>query len=158
MLLGVMVVLPAERGIDPTGVGRLLGLTRIGELKNPTGDSNPGASADEGSWASRTDTVEVTLGPKKSTEVKALMRAGDQLVYSWRSDGGDVFFDFHGEEKGAASGVFTSFEKGTRGTAEGTFTAPFEGVHGWYWKNTSSEPTTVRLETTGVYRDLHQLQ
>jgi hypothetical protein len=27
------VVLPAEYGIDPTGVGRILGLTRMGEIK-----------------------------------------------------------------------------------------------------------------------------
>jgi hypothetical protein len=29
----VTVVLPAEYGIDPTGVGRVLGLTRMGEIK-----------------------------------------------------------------------------------------------------------------------------
>ena len=29
----VMVVLPAEYGIDPTRVGRLLGLTQMGEIK-----------------------------------------------------------------------------------------------------------------------------
>jgi threonine/homoserine efflux transporter RhtA len=32
-LLLVAVVLPAEYGIDPTGVGRVLGLTRMGEIK-----------------------------------------------------------------------------------------------------------------------------
>jgi hypothetical protein len=32
-LLLVTVVLPAEYGIDPTGVGRPLGLTRMGEIK-----------------------------------------------------------------------------------------------------------------------------
>jgi hypothetical protein len=29
----VTCVLPAERGVDPTGVGRLLGLTAMGEFK-----------------------------------------------------------------------------------------------------------------------------
>jgi len=29
----VTVVLPAEYGIDPTGVGRVLGLTRMGQIK-----------------------------------------------------------------------------------------------------------------------------
>jgi hypothetical protein len=29
----VTVVLPAEYGIDPTGVGRVLGLTEMGEIK-----------------------------------------------------------------------------------------------------------------------------
>ncbi len=31
--LTVLVVLPAERGIDPTGVGSLIGLTPMGEFK-----------------------------------------------------------------------------------------------------------------------------
>ena len=30
----VTVVLPAEYGIDPTGAGRVLGLTEMGEIKN----------------------------------------------------------------------------------------------------------------------------
>jgi hypothetical protein len=32
-LLLVTVVLPAEYGVDPTGVGRVLGLTQMGEIK-----------------------------------------------------------------------------------------------------------------------------
>jgi hypothetical protein len=33
LLLLVTVVLPAEYGVDPTGVGRVLGLTKMGEIK-----------------------------------------------------------------------------------------------------------------------------
>lgn len=33
LALSVTVVLPAEYGVDPTGVGRVLGLTEMGELK-----------------------------------------------------------------------------------------------------------------------------
>ena len=32
-LLLVTCVLPAEYGVDPTGIGRLLGLTQMGEVK-----------------------------------------------------------------------------------------------------------------------------
>jgi hypothetical protein len=32
-VLLITVVLPAEYGIDPTGVGRVLGLTQMGEIK-----------------------------------------------------------------------------------------------------------------------------
>ena len=31
------VILPAEYGIDPTGIGRGLGLTEMGEIKKTTG-------------------------------------------------------------------------------------------------------------------------
>jgi len=33
MVLLVSVILPAEYAIDPTGIGRLLGLTQMGEIK-----------------------------------------------------------------------------------------------------------------------------
>lgn len=33
VLLLVTVVLPAEYGIDPTGIGRMIGLTQMGEIK-----------------------------------------------------------------------------------------------------------------------------
>lgn len=33
IVLAITVVLPAEYGIDPTGLGRPLGLTRMGEIK-----------------------------------------------------------------------------------------------------------------------------
>jgi hypothetical protein len=155
IVLAVTVVLPAERGVDPTGIGGLLGLTQIGEMKQgPVEDAAPAEQA----WELRTETVAVTIAAGRSTEVKASMRAGDEVVYSWTSDNAKVFFDFHGEPKGGASGEFTSFEKGTLETSSGTFVAPFEGTHGWYWKNKGTGPTTITLEATGVYRNLRELR
>lgn len=151
-ILVVTTVLPAEWGIDPTGLGSVVGLTAMGELK-------AGAAADIGAtrapeFIQRTDTITVTLQPNRGTEVKAVLRAGDALEYTWSAAGTPVFYDFHGEPKGAAPDVFTSFEKGTRAEAQGTFEAPFEGVHGWYWKNRSAAPVTLTLETSGVYHSL----
>ena len=163
-LLVVMVVLPAERGIDPTGVGGMLGLTALGDIKEGAdADAHePEVAADVATPTAdvatpspepsfRTDELSVTIAPKKGTEVKAVMRAGDQLVYSWEAVGGRVFYDFHGEPEGAAPDVFTSFDKGTKGASAGDFEAPFDGVHGWYWQNVGIEPVTVTLKTTGVY-------
>jgi hypothetical protein len=158
VLLGVTTVLPAEAGLDPTGVGTWLGLTPLGELKNPaeapvlaTGSPPP---AEDPSPAFRSDQLSLTLKANESTEVKAVMRAGDQLIYTWETDGGELFFDFHGEPKGAAADVFTSFEKGTMALSQGTFEAPFEGVHGWYWKNRTRQPVTVTLKTSGGYQSI----
>lgn len=160
-VLAVIAVLPAEEGIDVTGIGTVLGLTQLGQLKNPgpvgAPDANPSAPADP-EFALRSDEITVVLGPKKGTEVKATMKAGDQLVYSWESNGAPMFFDFHGEEEGKPSSEFTSFEKGTKVLSKGSFEAPFHGVHGWYWKNTSNEPASVTLTTSGVYRDLKELK
>jgi hypothetical protein len=138
----VVAVLPAETGWDPTGVGALLGLTAMA----------PAPAAPE--YRFRTDSLTVELAPGQGTEVKAVMRAGDQLVYTWTSDGDPVRYDFHGEPAGAPPEVFTSFAQGTSPRENGTFEAPFDGVHGWYWKNVGASRVSIHLETTGVYASI----
>src|SRR5215213_8541809 len=56
-LLLVTVVLPAEYGVDPTGVGRLLGLTRMGEIKVALAKEAATAAAAEAAAAGRTDSA-----------------------------------------------------------------------------------------------------
>lgn len=168
-ILLVTVILPAERGIDPTGVGGVLGLTALGELKQseqrpsvPAVASTvaapaptvPAAPVAEAASAFRTDELTLTFEPGGSAEVKAVMRAGDQMTYTWTADKGELFFDFHGEPKGAADGVFTSFEKDSKARGQGDFEAPFEGVHGWYWKNQGTETVSMNLKTSGVYASI----
>lgn len=143
LVLAMTVVLPAERGVDPTGVGGLLGLTAMGELKR----GEPGEGG-------RNDNVDVILQPGQGVEVKAEMVAGAELVWSWKSDGGPVTFDFHGEPKGAPPDVFQSYATGSEPQAAGKFVAPFEGIHGWYWKNTNAGPVTIRVTTSGTYTSL----
>jgi hypothetical protein len=104
----------------------------------------------------RTDTIELTLRPNEGTEVKATMRAGDQMLYAWKADG-ELTFEFHGDPKGAAADAYQSYAKGVQAAAEREFEAPFEGVHGWYWRNRTREPVTVRLETRGVYAKISRL-
>ena len=40
--------------------------------------------------------------------------------------------------------------------AEGDFTAPFDGTHGWYFRNKGDTPVTVTVKTVGFYKDLFQ--
>ncbi len=152
--LTVATVLPAELGVDPTGVGTALGLTAMGQLKNEVDaheDSAPEPTQAE-EYGYRSDETVLTLAPDQGTEVKATMRTGDQLVYTWSTDGGELFYDFHGDPTGG--GDFTSYEKSTRSSTEGTFEASFEGLHGWYWKNRTSAPVTLVLNTSGVYQSI----
>lgn len=32
--------------------------------------------------------------------------------------------------------------------------APFNGIHGWYWRNQGETPVTLTLKTSGFYRKL----
>ena len=33
----------------------------------------------------------------------------------------------------------------------GSATVPFEGSHGWYWKNVSNQDVVIELKTSGNY-------
>lgn len=157
----VTAVLPAEYGIDPTGAGRVLGLTAMGELKWDEA-ALPKAGAAEtpmtapaepvGAAGTRTEEVRLTLAPNEGTEVKATMRTGEQLDYDWSTDGAEVRFELHGEELGAAADEYTSYEKGASKGETGTFRAPFDGTHGWYWRNRSGRPVAVTVRASGTFQ------
>ena len=171
------VVLPAEYGIDPTGVGKLLRLTEMGQVKQQLAEE---AAADAAgllatdTLASETpdidnvaeqavsatlsdtavangqwrDEIPFTLTPGEGLEIKMKMAAGDKTEYSWIVTGGDVNFDTHGDAPGQA----ISYEKG-RGIAadEGVLEAAFTGNHGWFWRNRGQSDVQVVLRTRGDY-------
>ena len=60
LLLLFTVVLPAEYGIDPTGVGRALGLTRMGEIKVRLAKEASADAAADAAAAAADDTTSTT--------------------------------------------------------------------------------------------------
>ncbi|MEP3919304.1 transmembrane anchor protein [Ascidiaceihabitans sp.] len=167
VFIGVCVYLPAEYGTDPTGVGSILGLTEMGEIKQQLAAE---AAADEAlhggnessslmndifglfvstahaeeSWQ---DEITFTLAPSESTEIKATMEEGATLNYAWTSTGGRVNFDLHAH----ADGENVTYEKGRGQTSgEGSFEPPFAGDHGWFWRNRDDEAVTVTLQLRGA--------
>ncbi|MCL1049266.1 hypothetical protein L2755_06910 [Shewanella abyssi] len=170
----VMAILPAEYNIDPTGIGKSLGLTEIATAA--TAAIIPSAKAatnvmkstdsivitDAPSVAEikqarvevpglRQDTVDIVIAAGKGLEYKLLINENQHLEYEWRTDGAPLYFDFHGEPQGDTTGFFESFTITTSDQVKGTLTTPFAGSHGWYWKNKTSEPITVTLTTKGAY-------
>ena len=98
----------------------------------------------------------LTLQPDEGSEIKAAMRKGEQFVFSWASEGGKVNFDMHGERPNAGD-QFTSYWKGQQQSkAQGTFAAPFDGTHGWYWRNRGDKPVTVKVKVSGFYEKLYR--
>jgi hypothetical protein len=63
-LLLVTVVLPAEYGIDPTGVGRVLGLTRMGEIKTRLAREAAADAAADAAAAAADDSATTTTQPQ----------------------------------------------------------------------------------------------
>ena len=136
----VTLVLPAEFGVDPTGVGRALNLTGLAgeQVVNARRTETP-LAMDERSLA---------LEPFESVELKYDLAAGDGLVYAWTAEA-EVFFDLHAEPADAPPGVAESFLQGRRRADAGTYTAAFDGRHGWFWENRGPTPLTVRLRVAG---------
>jgi hypothetical protein len=166
------VVLPAEYGIDLTGLGTRLGLTAMSaELPEeavqpePIAPAEPSPATEESVsaltavWknaaAYRSDAMSLTLQPNEGAEIKARMRTGERFVFSWVAENGVVNFDMHGEAFDAKNDEFTSYWKGkAQASGHGAFVAPFDGTHGWYWRNRGQSPVTVRVRTSGYYEQL----
>jgi hypothetical protein len=99
-----------------------------------------------------TDTISLTISPRSGKEFKLHLANGASFAYEWKTDGAQLFYDFHGEPTGDNSGYFESFAKGTSNEAAGELTASFDGTHGWYWKNNASSPVVIELRVRGAYR------
>jgi hypothetical protein len=171
-LILTVAVLPAEYGIDPLGAGKLLGLTRLnaGAKKEAdvvpplplagAGTPAPGTIASASpvartAAALRSDEMTVTLKPGEGAEVKALMRKGEHVVFSWATDGAPVKADMHGEPEHAKANEFTTYWKEPQQTgAQGTFTAGFDGIHGWFWRNKGAQPVTIKVKVSGFHEKL----
>jgi hypothetical protein len=163
LLVLITAILPAEYGIDPTGLGQKMGLTMLSqaeaaEAESPEADSSSDnllALSSGPVWKTQStlssDTTTVTLKPDEGLEVKATMNAGDRMVFNWASEGGPVNFDMHGERINDGDN-FTSYWQGrNEPAANGAFEAPFDGTHGWYWRNRGEATVTIVLQTSGFY-------
>ena len=174
------LVLPAEYGYDPTGIGRHLGLMAMSdartsaaasiddvtggndELKAAAGASsmdplplpNPAVSQLEAA-APHTETIEITLGFDEKTEIKAVLGKGKVILYDWSVEGGKVYVDFHGHDPSKGDAYWVRYEEADGITQRsGSLVAPFAGEHGWYWLNVSDTPVKIRLTVTGYQEKL----
>ncbi|MHC8351698.1 transmembrane anchor protein [Pseudomonas sp. RT4P38] len=178
----VTVVMPSEYAVDPTGVGRALGLTQMGELKivlaqealADAAPPQPAAPAPQVAQvqpiakpvaqpvatpapALKTDQMTVTLKPGEGTEIKLEVLKNKTVSYEWTAAGGPVNYDTHGEPYNGEKGYFHSYTKGKQVKGDkGEFTAIFDGTHGWFWRNRSNNDVTISLKTTGNYLGVKQ--
>lgn len=145
----VIFILPAEYNIDPTGIGKSLGLTVLataGEEQQPAIDVAAVNGSDE------FQTIEVTVPAGRGIEYKFYMKQHQKMTYEWLTDGHPLYFDLHGEPEGDTTGYFESFAIASTNEMKGSFTTPFTGSHGWYWKNKTDKAIAVQLMVKGQYQ------
>lgn len=176
IVLLITVILPAEYAIDPTGMGRALGLTEMGEIKaqlaqeaeedqansavvaatkavqnEPVKAEPEVAVAVEPVWK---DKIMLSLKPGQGAEVKLVMVKGQIAQFEWVSKGGPVNYDTHGDGNGNS----ISYEKG-RGVPDdqGELEAAFTGNHGWFFRNRNDKIVMVILKTNGDYAEMKRV-
>ncbi len=174
----ISVVLPAEYGIDPTGIGELIGLVKMGEIKTSLAEE---AAADRAAQKTQpddsseivkelpietatksveninSDEMKIILKPNEGKEIKLAMLKGEQVNFVWFTDGGKANFDAHADSK-ALKINYHNYEKGTMERNEGTMEAAFDGKHGWFWRNRTSENMIVTLQVSGSYSDIKLME
>lgn len=102
----------------------------------------------------RTDTVDIVVPAGKGLEYKLFIAKDANIRYAWKTKNGGLYFDFHGEPKGDTTGYFESYTISTASDVRGSLFAPFDGSHGWYWKNNGSQAILVSLRIEGNYEIL----
>lgn len=178
------VVLPAEYGYDPTGIGNALGLKKMGEIKiqlaaEAQADALKDAQAAKQAAApapeaaskmaspalpAQTETAPVIPGPaeervivlqpNQGAELKLTMVKGAKVAYAWSVSSGVVNYDMHGD----TSGQSTSYKKGRSADSDsGTMEAAFDGSHGWFWRNRTSNEVTIKLKVNGQFTDIKRV-
>ncbi len=168
----ITVVLPAEYGIDPTAIGKTLGLKKMGEIKVSLEEelavetaaklakidaAEESVQTPEINTQPATDALshemQVTLAPDEGTEIKVAMSKNSSVQYKWWTDGGRANFDTHADSKKLKIN-YHSYDKGSKQKNEGTLVAAFDGSHGWFWRNRTSKTITITLQTDGEYTDI----
>ena len=182
-LILVTVVWPSEYGLDPTGVGGLLGLTEMGEIKAQLaaeaeadrlmmeGQGEPQSSLRPGLWDAIFGTI---IGPAQAQE--ALVEAPawkDEITFTLElgqgieiklvmEEGAVAPFEWvvaggavNFDLHGDGSGKEISYEKGRAvPEAAGEVTAAFAGNHGWFWRNRGDAAVSVTLRVAGAYSEI----
>lgn len=172
------VVLPSEYGIDPTGIGKALSLTQMGEIKQQlANEAAADAAQDQAAAAisveenpapvskaetkqaasaySRSDVTRVTLAPGEGAEVKVTAAKAARIAYEWSVEGGVVNYDTHADAPGIS---YHGYSKGKQSAGEkATLVAAFDGKHGWFWRNRTGKPVTVILKTSGAYTEIKRV-
>lgn len=185
-VLLVTVVFPSEYGVDPTGIGRALGLTEMGEIKTRlTKEAAEDAAAAKAEQAAPTAPAAPVVVQPAAPAAQVVQPVAASKAGAWRDEmsftlepgqGTEIKMKMKESEKalyawrvqggvvnfdthGDGSGRSISYEKGRAvASDEGELVAAFTGNHGWFWRNRGNANVTVVLQTGGAYSDIKRVK
>lgn len=186
VLLLITVVLPSEYAIDPTGIGKVLRLTEMGEIKMRLAAEAAADAASAGaSKTAAAPTAVASATPAPAVTVPTPAPAMAPEASGWRDqmsftlapgqgtevklrmkEGEKAFYQWRVEggavnydTHGDGGGRSISYVKGRGVPAdEGELVAAFTGNHGWYWRNRGQADVKLTLRTRGAYSDIQRVK
>lgn len=180
----VTVVMPAEYNFDPTGVGGVLGLTEMGEIKaqlakeaeadrlkleqeaaQPQSSLSPGVlDAVFGLFVGTAHAQDApAAAPVWTDEITFTVEPGQGTeIKLVMAEGAVAQYDWavtggvvNFDTHGDGGGNEISYEKGRSVEADaGDLTAAFTGNHGWFWRNRGDAPVSMTLRVAGAYTEV----
>ena len=179
----VTVVLPAEYGIDPTGIGRVLGLTQMGKIKvqlaaeaaqhraapasalEQSASASPQAAVPEAQKASplAANSTTSSQAAQKTDEKTVTLKPGEAVeVKLEMSKGAKAKYEWTSAGGPVNQNTYTETPNGTHTYSKGQgverdvgeIIAISDGYHGWAWRNRNNKEVTITLKTTGEYRSV----
>ena len=162
--VAVVFVLPAETGIDPTGLGEKSGLT---EMANPSTAENLARGAKRKGVLTPSDTVpdpEPGVSDYWTYEIPPYGEVGRKyklgkdapITFAWSSDA-PLNVDMHAHPYEGGEALTESYAVAKTDRQAGRYVAAFAGIHGWHWQNRGFSPVTLTLDASGQISGSTQL-
>ena len=182
----ITIVLPAEYAIDPTGIGKVLRLTEMGEIKTQLADE----AAKDRELDQQKQTPAAPLPDKRSNllqyilaelfvssaNAQAVEKSDETKVTLKQNEGAEIKLTMRKSAKvkyswvvsggtvnfdmhGDSKGKETSYKKGRDAPKDdGVLVAGYDGAHGWFWRNRGKSDVTITLRTTGEYTEVKRVK
>ena len=173
LIIFLTIILPAEYAIDPTGIGKKIGLQEMGIIKKELAEEaeadrkldkiknkdssllnnffnifiSKAKAQEHEKWK---DNINFIIKPGETSEWKLTLVKGQSFEYEVIAEGGLINFDLHGHGNGKS----VTYEKG-RGSkgSSGKIVVNFEGEHGWFFRNRDKKNVSITIKIRGDYSD-----
>ena len=109
------------------------------------GENDAAAQAEKESHEILSGSVVIPAG--EFFEINARAKAGAELRWQWRAEGGKAAFDIHTHFGGAAQYLFQK----SAPSDSGFLTAKREGGHSYLWRNGGASAITLHYEAAGDF-------
>lgn len=139
---GLAQVAPAGQAVNPPG----------GQPGGPPIEPKPGGPLTPVDITYKVDAIELYITPEQFVEYKFELKQGGTMVFNWKATA-PIDVDFHTVPAGKPISASETFMRGKAASGQGTYRAPYDGLHGWYWKNTTKGPVTIILNASGFFRE-----